>query len=174
MSLKTCGLVTLAVLGALLGLALEIAYITIGSMYIHDCPLAPMIPIYLVVAGVTSILLQCIGGAHKINTPGMIYPSSILSLFCFIWLIYGSYHVYSIYPPNYQMNTTKEETTGHFLNRLEASQAQAVGSQFGYGGPHCDRTLYLFAFWNITLVYVLGGAGLLISGCVYGCTKLMK
>lgn len=51
----------------------------------------------------------------------------------------GNVWIYSIYQPNYNKNTTSVD-------------------------PYCDKTLYLFAFWTTTLVYILLGL-FLLCGC---------
>lgn len=43
----------------------------------------------------------------------------------------GNVWIYSIYQPNYNKNTSVD--------------------------PYCNKTLYLFAFWTTTLVYILLG-----------------
>ena len=48
----------------------------------------------------------------------------------------GNVWIYSIYQPNYNPSA----------------------------GPHCDKTLYLFAFWITSLVYILIG-GFFVVGC---------
>ena len=55
--------------------------------------------------------------------------------------------IYSIYQPNYNKNTTHVD-------------------------PYCDKTLYLFAFWTTTLVYILLALFLLGGCCVFFCLFL--
>lgn len=59
----------------------------------------------------------------------------------------GNVWIYSIYEPNYNKNATSAE-------------------------PYCDKTLYLFAFWTTTLVYILLGVFLVGSCCVLVCFYL--
>lgn len=56
----------------------------------------------------------------------------------------GNVWIYSIYQPNYSKNSTDL-------------------------GSYCDKTLYLFAFWITTLVYILVGLLLLTGCCVLFC-----
>ncbi|XP_076581560.1 transmembrane protein 272 [Chaetodon auriga] len=133
--------------------AMPIAQISIGSVYLHDCPQEHHIPIYLIVLGVFSLaltLLSCLPCAQE-PKDGTTNPlsrvctawNSLTSFFLFCWFIAGNVWIYSIYQPNYNKNTTSVE-------------------------PYCDKTLYLFAFWTTTLVYIL--LGLFLLG---GCTVLV-
>lgn len=56
--------------------------------------------------------------------------------------------IYSIYQPNYNSTATS-------------------------AGRYCDRTLYLFAFWTTTLVYILLGLFFLCGCCVCVCFYLL-
>lgn len=38
--------------------------------------------------------------------------------------------------------------------------------------PYCHKTLYLFAFWTTTIVYILAAIGLVMTVCTFGCLKL--
>lgn len=60
----------------------------------------------------------------------------------------GNVWIYSIYEPNYNKNTTGVD-------------------------PYCDRTLYLFAFWTTTLIYILLGLIFLVGCCVLLCFFLL-
>lgn len=57
------------------------------------------------------------------------------------WVSPGNVWIYSIYEPNYNKNTTSVDM-------------------------YCDRTLYLFAFWSTTLVYILLGLFFVVGCCV--------
>ncbi|XP_061565547.1 transmembrane protein 272-like [Cololabis saira] len=133
---------------------LPIAQIAIGAVYLHDCPRQPYIPIYLIVVGVFGIILSvlpCLPGTQDPKdappTPlGRICTcwNSLTSIFLFCWFITGNVWIYSIYQPNYNKTTTAVD-------------------------PFCDKTLYLFAFWSTTLIYILLGLFLLIGFCVLFC-----
>uniref|UniRef100_A0A3P8SEA0 Si:dkey-19b23.12 n=1 Tax=Amphiprion percula TaxID=161767 RepID=A0A3P8SEA0_AMPPE len=133
---------------------MPIAQITIGTVHLEDCPRQPYIPIYLIVVGVFGLvlsLLSCLPCAKK-PEDGTTNPlsqictawNSLTSCFLFCWFITGNVWIYSIYQPNYNKNTTHVE-------------------------PYCDRTLYLFAFWTTTLVYILLCLFLLGGCCVFLC-----
>uniref|UniRef100_A0A667YBX2 Uncharacterized protein n=1 Tax=Myripristis murdjan TaxID=586833 RepID=A0A667YBX2_9TELE len=140
--------------------SLPIAHIAIGAVYRNECPAAPFIPLYLIVSGAGSLLLTAHLAFPKFigwNEDGLgfkswLYYNISLSLFLFIWFIFGNYHVYSIYPPNYNKDT-----------------ADPIGVR-----PHCNRTVYLFAFWTITLIYGFAAFSLLIVGCTFSCLAALK
>ncbi len=66
-----------------------------------------------------------------------------LGFFCCL----GNVWIYSIYEPNYNKNTTNVD-------------------------PYCNKTVYLFAFWTTTLVYILLSLVLLSGCCVLVCFYL--
>uniref|UniRef100_A0A665WPR3 Si:dkey-19b23.12 n=1 Tax=Echeneis naucrates TaxID=173247 RepID=A0A665WPR3_ECHNA len=130
---------------------LPAAEIAIGSVYLHDCPRQHYIPIYLIVAGVFSlvlVLLSCLPCAQETEEgpPNRLSQvcrtwNSLTSFFLFCWFIAGNVWIYSIYQPNYNKNTTSLD-------------------------PYCHKTLYLFAFWTTTFVYICMAA-FLLGGCCY-------
>uniref|UniRef100_A0A3Q2DVA0 Si:dkey-19b23.12 n=1 Tax=Cyprinodon variegatus TaxID=28743 RepID=A0A3Q2DVA0_CYPVA len=133
---------------------IPIAEIAIGAIYLHECPAQEKIPIYLIVMGVFSLtlnLLTCLpcvsnsesDGPTKLSR-GFTVWNSLVSTFLFAWFITGNVWIYSIYQPNYSKNSTDL-------------------------GAYCDKTLYLFAFWITTLVYILVGLFLLTGCCVLFC-----
>ncbi|XP_070786040.1 transmembrane protein 272 [Enoplosus armatus] len=128
---------------------MPIAQIAIGAVHLVDCPRQRYIPIYLIVVGVFGLVLatlSCLPCAQK-PKDGTSNPlnrvctawNSLTSIFLFCWFIAGNVWIYSIYKPNYNKNTTNTD-------------------------PYCDRTVYLFAFWTTTLIYILLGL-FLVSGC---------
>ncbi|XP_073331723.1 transmembrane protein 272 [Pagrus major] len=129
---------------------LPIAEIAIGAIHLNDCPRKPYIPIYLIVLGVFALvlaLLSCLPCAQEPEdgTTNPLYRvcatwNSLISSFLFCWFICGNVWIYSIYKPNFDKTTTAMD-------------------------PYCDRTLYLFAFWITTLVYILFGV-ILVGGCL--------
>lgn len=80
-----------------------IVEIAVGAAYIHDCPVAPILPAYLIVLGLVCLLLVGLFallhpfpavGDHKIWT-GSVFTAFIFALG---WFFYGSYLVYTMYP----------------------------------------------------------------------------
>ncbi|XP_049338147.1 transmembrane protein 272-like [Astyanax mexicanus] len=131
-------------------MAIPIAQIVIGAMYLNECPKQHYIPVYLVVCGVFGIvisLLSCLSCQNVICT----CINGLISTFTVCWFISGSVWIYSIYPPNY--NSTLP------------------------GEPYCNKTLYQFAFWTTTVGYIVIAVSLvlgccfLIGLCVHACRK---
>ncbi|XP_052458442.1 transmembrane protein 272 isoform X1 [Carassius gibelio] len=148
--------ITCLVLKKLLLLALPIAQIAIGAVYLKDCTQQHYIPVYVLVCGVFSVflaLLSCLpcsreteveGGQTTLGRISRVW-NALVSIFLFCWMISGSVWIYSIYPPNYNQTLAR--------------------------GPYCNKTLYLFAFWTTTLAYILLGVALFIgcSLCIRAC-----
>ncbi|CAN9509619.1 unnamed protein product [Ophioblennius macclurei] len=138
----------------LLFCAIPIAQIAIGAIYLEDCPRNHYIPIYLIVVGVFGVILSvvsCLPGTRQ----GKDDPStpltqvckvwhSLTSVFLFCWFITGNVWIYSIYKPDFNKNATNID-------------------------QYCDKTLYLFAFWITTLVYIVLGLSLFCGCCVLLC-----
>ncbi|XP_042615626.1 transmembrane protein 272-like isoform X2 [Cyprinus carpio] len=142
--------ITCLVITKPLSLALPIAQIAIGAVYLKDCPQQHYIPVYVLVCGVFSALLallSCLPCARQTEevggqtTLGRICNvwNGLVSTFLFCWMISGSVWVYSIYPPNYNQTLARDS--------------------------YCNKTLYLFAFWTTTLAYILLGVALFIGCC---------
>ncbi|KAM6959627.1 transmembrane protein 272-like [Tautogolabrus adspersus] len=136
---------------------MPIAQIAIGATHLHDCPRQHYIPIYLIVVGIFGLVLavlSCLPCAQE-PTDGTPNPlsrvctiwNSLTSFFLFCWFIAGNVWIYSIYQPNYTKNSTDIDS-------------------------YCNKTLYLFAFWTTTLVYILLAVFLIGGCCVLGCMFL--
>ncbi|KAG8585515.1 hypothetical protein GDO81_005056, partial [Engystomops pustulosus] len=69
--------------------AVGIAMIAMGSIYIKDCAIEPNIPIYLIVAGVTSLIMFVLSPLHLLAPKVMYALETIVSLFAFAWFIAG-------------------------------------------------------------------------------------
>nr|XP_057924953.1 transmembrane protein 272-like [Doryrhamphus excisus]XP_057924954.1 transmembrane protein 272-like [Doryrhamphus excisus] len=127
---------------------IPIAQISIGAAHLDDCPRQHLIPIYLIVVGVfftMLVLLICLPCARQPEDgpPNPLYRfclgwNSLTALFLISWFIAGNVWIYSIYEPDYYKNVTSLES-------------------------YCDKTLYLFAFWTTTLVYILVGLVVVIG-----------
>ncbi|XP_042155980.1 transmembrane protein 272-like [Oncorhynchus tshawytscha] len=135
------------VISKLIMTALPVAQIAIGGMFLENCPQQRYIPIYLVVTGVFALalaVLSCLPCTREQDEGEQQSPlsslctawNSLVSLFLFCWFIAGNVWIYSIFPANY--------------NEEEAL--------------HCNKNLYLFAFWTTTLVYIFLGM-LMVGGC---------
>ncbi|XP_036381388.1 transmembrane protein 272-like [Megalops cyprinoides] len=142
------------VISKLIVVAIPITQIVLGVTYMNQCTQQTFIPIYLVVMGVCTIaltLLSCLPCAQETEDADQgpfsslcTAWNSLMSLFIFCWFIAGNVWIYSIYPPNYD-------------NPFEL---------------YCNKTLYLFAFWTTTLVYILVGVLMTVGCCVLICMCL--
>ncbi|PSN55101.1 hypothetical protein C0J52_01871 [Blattella germanica] len=119
-------------------IVIPICMIVIGSIYLYDCPQGEYIPIYLLVGGGFGVLKQLLHLSARVRQreeeqeEERIRQSPTQTLInCFMlgWFIIGSVWVYKEYEPNYDPKK----------------------------GTYCNRTLYLFAFWLITSVYIVLG-----------------
>ncbi|KAM7411005.1 hypothetical protein PAMA_021131 [Pampus argenteus] len=185
--------------------AFPIAQISIGAAYLYECPVAPVIPVYVMVSGMWALLMIGLFALPRLLCPALldktIYLLCIFILFLmfFIWFFYGSYQIYSVHPPNYNKNiypappdnklnlTLQDQNQNHTLisrndqTLMKLIQSLAVSnktSRAHLNPPrarqllYCNRTVYLFAFWTTTLVYVVVGKSLFMTICFYGFMKL--
>ncbi|XP_041482731.1 transmembrane protein 272-like [Lytechinus variegatus] len=136
-------------------LAIPITMIVIGSIYIDDCPVEYLIPIYLITMGAAYIVKSLIdlkGRFQKSRLPkeeqadfkpnkvesGL---SHLLGTFCFAFFIAGNVWIYSNYKPNTSDSSSDD---------------------------YCHPTLYYFAFWVTTVCYIIAGL-FCFCGCCIGC-----
>jgi len=121
--------------------------IVIGSVYFHDCPAEPYIPIFLIVGGSFSAFKYFIGVLSRVRRaetgadqdPQPTHPvQSLITFFLCGWFITGCVWVYRIYWPITQENMAGTEN-------------------------YCNPVVYLFAFWLITTAYIFLG---LFTSCI--------
>ncbi|KAK3099398.1 hypothetical protein FSP39_003814 [Pinctada imbricata] len=136
-------------------LAIPISMVVMGAIYKDDCPIQRYIPIYLIVGGSFGILknLTSLGqkakndrdeeGDEK-NMKSNPYDV-VLNLFLFAWFIAGNVWVYQI-------------------RGAVSSDITSVN--------YCHPTLYAYAFWLITSVYILLGTTCCCVCCA-GCLASM-
>ncbi|XP_063054123.1 transmembrane protein 272-like [Engraulis encrasicolus] len=144
------------VISKLIMMAIPIAEVVIGSMYLESCPVQKFIPIYLVVKGTFTVsltLLSCLpctqapeDGSQTTLSSVWRSVSYIVFLFLFCWFIAGNVWIYANYGPNYDNPAAAD---------------------------YCHKTLYLFAFWVTTLFYIMFGVSF-CSACCRGCCVAMK
>ncbi|KAG7224279.1 hypothetical protein INR49_000522, partial [Caranx melampygus] len=185
-----------------------VVHITIGAVYLHECPVAPVIPVYVLVCGILALLLMGLLVLPELLCPAApgnrMWTACILSLVLFasIWFLCGSYQVYSVYPPNYNKNITIQDTVNTTIypptapdNRFDLTLKNQSLLNLNHTGiisskqhtfrqlnqnlvrehlnaprpqlvstvvPYCDRTVYLFAFWTTTRVYMPVGNALVM------------
>ena len=122
--------------------ALECVFI--GAKYKDECPVEPLIPIYLIVAGAFGLVANCCSCGIRYKEGGQSEERSVnpmqlvVQLFIFAWFVCGNVWIYTNYQPNYD----------------DAESAE-----------YCNKTLYLFAFW-VTNSYYLIFVLVLICFCV--------
>ncbi|XP_064636888.1 transmembrane protein 272-like isoform X3 [Lineus longissimus] len=141
-------------------MALPVAMISVGVKYLHECPREPKIPIYLLVGGcfgllkLLSLLWKQVksrryerldeiydteeDGASGLTSKSSTFTDVVLSLFLFIWFVFGNYWVISVWEPNYKQLLYEPSNW-------------------------CDKTVYLFAFSQIMACYCLM---VLIAFCI--------
>lgn len=121
-----------------------------GVKFLNECPVQPKIPIYLLVGGcfgllkLLSLLWRQVrsrryerldeimdeddGNGDVIVSKSSRFSEAVLSLFLFIWFIFGNYWVLSIYKPHFDLLLHEPSNW-------------------------CDRTVYMFAFIQICICY---------------------
>lgn len=136
-------------------MAIPIAMIVVGSMYIKNCTFQIMIPIWLIVFGSLSIiknLSTLIQRIKSLKSSESNYSSTVLNvfdsfmaLFLIVWFLCGNYWVY------------------HDKNLVQYTDKMSEAT-------YCNKTTYLLAFWIITSIYILIGAGILLFCFTICCT----
>jgi len=133
-------------------------FLQTGYVYKEQCPKQKHIPIYLIVAGSFTILRQILdlfarcatkdddGGNQRFLTCDCCKClTAIISLFMFGWFIAGNIWIYSAYEPNYTDPISQE---------------------------YCHKTLYLFAFWLTTSVYICVAFFCCCLSCLVCCSAV--
>ena len=126
----------------------------LGLEYRKQCTIQPNIPIYLIVFGAFGIFRNILCVIDKIkerlsNNEGSGEDGnskekacgSTMDIFLFVWFLCGNIWVYGISQPDFR-NV--------------------------YSSEHCNRTVYVFAFWLNTSIYIVFGA-FCICCCLLGC-----
>ncbi|PVD34316.1 hypothetical protein C0Q70_05587 [Pomacea canaliculata] len=136
-------------------MAIPIAMIVIGAYYLHDCPAERYIPIYLVVGGCFAFLRMFISVGLRIrracnpresdeDREEIMNPlNSLLDCFQIAWQCW-------IYRTYGKFNGT-DQTSENF----------------------CDPTLYYFAFWLTTSVYIFMALGFCCACCFGICAQII-
>jgi hypothetical protein len=139
--------------------------IVLGVHYKDDCPVEPFIPIYLIVAGSCGLLKAIILACEKLRDPDpdkeqasdefssyedmsntSKFMDGILNIFMFTWFIAGNVWVYSHYNPN---------------------EKPPLNDPLNY----CEPTVYWFAFWIVTVSYILMGTIFFCICCLGACAS---
>ncbi|KAF5297848.1 hypothetical protein FQA39_LY11925 [Lamprigera yunnana] len=133
----------------LLFLVINLAMLIVGVIKKDDCPAERMIPIYLIVAGafgVVSKLLPFIN--RKLNLKVITFSTYILYTFEFVWMVLGSYWVFSNYKPVFDDNGDKKW--------------------------YCNRTAYYLAFGLLTVNWILLGITVILICCAIGASIFLR
>lgn len=134
---------------------IPITMIVIGSVYLNDCKIERMIPVYLVVYGALLLFrylwTSCLRCSAK-NDSDDIREKDVdtfqfctvlvvlLDFFLIIWFIIGNVWIYGNFPDV------------QYHNKGSSS--------------YCHGVLYLFAFWHTTLHYIILGLLMLCCPCI--------
>lgn len=122
-----------------------------GAKYKNQCPVEDKIPIYLIVAGVVGVFRNLISLGQRVkqrdneDEEGQSRKrplESFLDCFLFVWFICGNVWIYQNYHPNYTDTDNPN---------------------------YCHKTLYLFAFWVTTSMYIVVGVLCCCVCCVGIC-----
>jgi len=139
-------------------MVLPVCMIVFGSLNLQNCPVQRLIPIWLIVAGATSAILQFINivngfltrkreghqnleeGDKNSTTSG---GNGILGCFNFVWFICGNVWVFGVH--------------NRVVHDDDASD------------NYCDGTAYNLAFWSIIAAYIFIGFFCFCGCCVACC-----
>ncbi|XP_069061562.1 transmembrane protein 272 [Pleurodeles waltl] len=153
------------VFGLFAFLALPLSMAFTGVKFLEDCPIQPLIPLYLLIGGVVgslkvSLLLYDSTRMRQLLSKSVMiaddddddypwrvnahkyYIHVILSFFLFIWFILGNYWVFSVFMPN-------------FIPPFHQPQ------------DYCDKTLYIFATGVLILSHIVLFLVICCSSCIY-------
>nr|KAG5694922.1 hypothetical protein BaRGS_025083 [Batillaria attramentaria] len=132
--------------------------------YLHECPVEPKLPIYLVVGGCFGIVKllfllwkqikrhkEDLGDLHDdIDLLTMTRMTNIaLNIFHCVWFAFGHYWVFHIWKP-------------HFVAPLHEPR------------NWCDETVFMFSFWQLIICHVVLAILLALSAvmcCCFVCVK---
>ncbi|XP_075693001.1 transmembrane protein 272-like [Rhinoderma darwinii] len=81
-------------------IGLSIAMIVMGAIYKDDCPIQPYIPIFLMVLGVTHLVVYLLLFLRYVLENCSIVLEGLIGMFSFAWFITGSVWVFSLYSKN--------------------------------------------------------------------------
>ena len=149
-------------------LLLPISMLVVGIVYIHQCPVQPRIPIYLIVLGFFQ-MLECCGrlgykifqnqNGHQQNTWRERYRrKDPLVYFMIVWFVIGSMWVYQTDPDCKDcINTSNLHNYTNLLNSTTVSPLTTVSLKDKQTAVYCNKTVYSFAFWVITTYYSMIG-----------------
>merc|ERR1712002_600498 len=139
----------------LLLLVVPILFIVYGSINLGNCTVQRLIPIWLIVAGVFSIIQQLLQlldhwKNRKVKQQEVNKPIRALSIICgcfnIAWFISGNVWVFGAYS--------------------DVTFAESAATTF------CDQTTFNLAFWSIVVAYILGGLFRFCGCCFLICVGM--
>ncbi|KAB0801398.1 hypothetical protein PPYR_05752 [Photinus pyralis] len=123
-------------------LILNAVMLIVGSIKKDDCPAEPFIPIYLIVAGAVGVVSKLLPFANrKLDLKCLTLVIYILYIFEFVWMVFGSYWVFSNYKP--------------------------IFDDSGDRSWYCNRTAYYLAFGLLTVNWILLGITVMLICCAF-------
>lgn len=166
-----CGTVFALVLLGVLAV-LPLAMLLVGAAHLHDCPIQPMIPRYLVVSGCLSIFKTVLDIGFKLKqrrdlgpeadgerrpkgTP--IWLESFINIVLFSFFIAGTVWVYQNAWPDFEHKPSLNET----------------GNGNETASRYCDEVTYKLAFATVTMSWVFFALALVCCSGVLGCMCLV-
>ncbi|GFN83994.1 hypothetical protein PoB_001050000 [Plakobranchus ocellatus] len=136
-------------------MAVPVSMLVMGAIHLDDCKAEKMIPIYLLVAGcfgvarnLFSIVQRCRKDRNEVEEDQKkVNPiESVVNCFIFAWFIAGCVFIYRT-KDDFQSDRPEDD-------------------------DYCDKTLYWFAFWITTAVYIIMATScccVCFVGCISAC-----
>ncbi|KAK3598968.1 hypothetical protein CHS0354_024640 [Potamilus streckersoni] len=156
--LAICGTATFCCLFVIIVTALAglgIAKIAMGAIYLHDCNLQSMIPIFLIVSGVAPVLFGGNASSNNEESNFLAKGCSVIGLlFSIAWTIAGSVWVY----PTWGI----VKTEGYVPCTANATNCKS-----------CNDVVLTFAFAMVTIDWILLGFFIVYVACSI-CAQLSK
>ncbi|KAF2905381.1 hypothetical protein ILUMI_00799 [Ignelater luminosus] len=128
-------------------LILNLIMLIVGFMHVNNCPIKKVIPIYLIVAGCVGIVSKLLPFLNrKFQLKMLTFTIYALYIFEFVWMLLGSYWVYSLGKPNFDPSHP----------------------------PYCNKTAYYLAFWLLTVNWVFIAITLILTCCAAICIAVVN
>ena len=116
------------ILDRILLILCPLAMIIVGGIYVDECELDKRIPIYLIVQGITFLLIRVLYSRESMETYNFRFWLFGITLVFFVtWFLLGTICIYRALEPNFDPTA----------------------------GPQCHKGLYEFAFWVNTTYLVI-------------------
>jgi len=162
----------------LIGMALPVAEIVIGALYLNDCPAQYLLPIYLIVSGVFGLLSGSSSGGQRFSRNkdddeeeesgkakfmkcvGCF--GNCVGMFVFAWFICGNVWTFQMQECDSSVTLMANSTNLPCFTKDAAYSASDV---------YCKQLLYDFTFWAIIVKWIMYGILILVGliGCICCC-----